>query len=85
MFALLGLEEDFKTWKKGFVKVVFPVLLGEVAMTHLATSSHSSEKGGSCECGGMKKDKCCKEKSKSSSDQVHNMRVLYIAGNISKV
>ena len=67
MFSPLpvGLEEDFKAWKDGFVKNVFPVLLGEVAMSQL-TSAASSEES-SCECGGKRKKECCKEK---TSEQV---------------
>ena len=59
----LGLEEDFKAWKDGFVKRVFPVLVGEVAMSQLTS-------GSSCECGGKRKKECCKEKTKLNSEQI---------------
>lgn len=59
----IGLEEDFKSWKDGFVKNVFPVLLGEVAMMNQLTSASSAVgEGNSCECGGKRKKECCKEK-----------------------
>lgn len=69
-----GLEEDFKSWKEGFAKDVFPVLLGKVAMTQLTTSSRlpsgGSGKPGSCECGGgQRKEDCCKENTEASTTE----------------
>lgn len=32
-----GLEEDFKVWKEGFVRQVFPVLLGEKSIEDIHT------------------------------------------------
>ena len=58
----IGLEEDFKAWKDGFVKKVFPVLVGEVAMIQLTLASSVMGKDSSCECGGKRKKECCKEK-----------------------
>jgi hypothetical protein len=58
----IGLEEDFKAWKDGFVKSVFPVLLGEVAMNQLTLASSVVSEGGSCDCGGKRKKECCKKK-----------------------
>lgn len=45
---LLGLEEDFRAWKDGFVKQVFPVLKGETEKVELKTSSKGC--GTSCTC-----------------------------------
>ena len=60
----VGLEEDFNVWKDGFVKRVFPVLVGEVAMSQLTSvaSGAVGEGTSSCECGGKRKKECCKEK-----------------------
>ena len=66
----VGLEEDFKAWKDGFVKSVFPVLLGEVAMNQLTSSSGSTSREDSCECGGKRKKDCSKEKLEASNEQV---------------
>lgn len=68
-----GLEGDFKVWKLGFVKAVFPVLLGEVALAQLTSTSNSStgREIGSCECGEKRREDCCKEKAEASSEQVH--------------
>ena len=47
------------------MKRVFPILVGEVAMSQLTS-------GSSCECGGKRKKEYCKEK--TNSEQV----ILYI-------
>ena len=72
----VGVEEDFKAWKDGFVKNVLPVLLGEVAMSELTSASSAVGEGNSCECGGKRKKECCKEK---SNEQVNlsDHRVVY--------
>ena len=43
------------------MKNVFPVLLGEVAMSELTSASSAVSEGNNCECGGKRKKGCCKE------------------------
>jgi hypothetical protein len=80
----IGLEEDFKAWKDGFMKSVFPVLVGEVAMSQLTSASASGAVGvaSNCECGGKRKKECCKEKTnKQVAIDVH-VHVCTRGGNL---
>ena len=71
----IGLEEDFKAWKDGFVKEVFPVLLEEMAMSQLTSASSAMGDGSSCECGRKRKKECCKEK---ASEQVQEQVKVHV-------
>lgn len=65
LYVYIGLEKDFKVWKDGLVKNVFPALIGEATMneitTAMGTDSALSEES-SCECRERRKEECCKEK-----------------------
>ena len=57
------------------MKSVFPVLVGEVAMSQLTSAIGAEGEGSSCECGGKRKKECCKEK---ASERVHaHVRYMY--------
>ena len=56
------------------MKVVFPVLLGEVSLAQLTSSSSSSgsREVGSYDCGDKRKEEdCCGTKAEVSSEQVY--------------
>lgn len=72
-----GLEEDFSTWKSGFVREVFPMLKGEVAVRELERRTPSSGSG-ACECG-HQAGQCSRGHVKTT----HTEEVSNLAGNLS--
>lgn len=51
----LGIEEDFTSWKNGFVQDIFPVLCGERPLSSVGDEKPSSL----CGCGREPKQDCC--------------------------
>ena len=66
----IGIEEDFTAWRDGFVKELFPALLGEkplpVQWKGRCGEGEGEEKR-SCECGKKPKQDCCKAAEKKAS------------------
>ena len=58
------------------MKEIFPVLVGEVAMSQLTSGNSVVGEGSTCECGGKRKKECCKEK---ASEQVQEHVKLHVS------
>ena len=71
-----GLGEDFSAWKSGFVREVFPMLKGEVAVRELEKRTPSSGSG-ACECG-QQAGQCSRGHVKTT----HTEEVSNLAGNL---
>ncbi len=72
--SLAGIEEDFKAWKNGFVRDVFPALRGAVPLTGLTGVSGAS--GGVsaelCGCRKKAKQECCKDQATTTDATVQS-------------
>ena len=77
LFLSVGLEEDFNAWKDGFVKNVFPILAGEVALSQPTSASSAVGGESSCECGGKRKKEYCKEKANEQVEEHMKVHKYY--------
>ena len=71
--TVVDLSEDFKVWKAGFVKELFPVLLGAGQMKPLAAGGVSGDGRsceGVCECGKESSGSCSKSADSKDEEEV---------------